>query len=140
MVLIDAKELPKVDYQGMNRVHEKEIEILNKLFQALENGAPFEELDSLFKEFLKDVEEHFSYEENLMRKSFFFAYDCHFGEHNRVRQELSDLKEKWEREKTPQILKDYLEKVFRPWIFEHVETMDTVTASWVSRVLGGAAV
>jgi len=140
MVLIGKGELPEVAYQGMNEVHGREIELLNRLYRGLKEGLSFEELDELFNAFLKDVEEHFSYEEDLMRKSFFFAYDCHFGEHKRVREELSNLKEKWERGKDPQVLIDYFEKTFKPWIFEHVTTMDTVTAEWVSRVLGGVAV
>ena len=71
MVLIDKRELPLVPYQGMNMVHERELEILNRLYRALEENRSDAEIDQLLNEFLKDVEEHFSYEEDLMRKAHF---------------------------------------------------------------------
>ncbi len=140
MALIRKEELPKVAYHGMNLVHEKELDILNDLYDALKEGRGFEEIDKLLSEFIRDVEEHFSYENDLMKKSYFFAYECHSGEHKRVLEELYNLRELWKRERRPEILIDYLENVFKPWIGEHIMTMDTVTAEWLVRVMGGAPV
>ena len=140
MALIRKEELPKVAYHGMNLVHEKELDILNDLYDALKEGRSFEEIDKLLSEFIRDVEEHFSYENDLMKKSYFFAYECHSGEHKRVLEELYNLRELWKRERRPEILIDYLENVFKPWIGEHIMTMDTVTAEWLVRVMGGAPV
>ena len=137
MVLIDKRELPLVPYQGMNLVHERELEILNRLYRALEENRSDAEIDQLLNEFLKDVEEHFSYEEDLMRKAHFFAYECHHGEHNRVREEFHSVKENWEKTRDRQELKRHFEEVFKPWISEHILTMDTVTAQWLMRVIGG---
>lgn len=133
MALIEKRELPLVPYQGMNVVHERELEILNRLYDALEENRSDTEIEQLLNEFLKDVEEHFSYEEDMMRKAHFFAYECHHGEHNRVREELRSIKEM----KNRQELKRYFEEVFKPWISEHILTMDTVTAQWLIRVMGG---
>ena len=140
MVLIDERELPRVPYQGMNMVHERELKILNRLYAALEEGKEESVIDELLDEFIRDVEEHFSYEEDLMRKSHFFAYECHHGEHNRVREELRAVKERWQKNRDIKELKDYFEKVFKPWISEHILTMDTVTAQWLARVMGGIGV
>ena len=139
MELLKEQELPLVPYQGMNLVHRRELEIVNRLYRALVEGGE-EEVDQLLNEFIRDVEEHFSYEEDLMRKSRFFAYECHHGEHNRVREELRSVKEKWEKERNREELKKYLEEVFKPWISEHILTMDTVTAQWLMRVMGGIGV
>ncbi len=139
MELLKEKELPLVPYQGMNLVHRRELKIVNRLYRALVEGGE-EEVDQLLNEFIRDVEEHFSYEEDLMRKSHFFAYECHHGEHNRVREELRSVKEKWEKERNREELKKYLEEVFKPWISEHILTMDTVTAQWLMRVMGGIGV
>ena len=136
MKLVKESELPVVPYPGMNAVHRREVEILNSLYRTLVKGSE-EEVDQLLNEFIRDVEEHFSYEEDLMRKSYFFAYECHHGEHNRVREELRSVKEKWEKERNREELKKYLEEVFKPWISEHILTMDTVTAQWLVRVMGG---
>ena len=136
-MLISFEELPKVPYQGMNLVHRRELEILNRLYGALEEGADESEIDRLLDAFIQDVEEHFSYEEDLMRKSHFFAYECHHGEHNRVREELRSVKKRWQESRDREELKNYFERVFKPWISEHILTMDTVTAQWLSRVMGG---
>ncbi|SMO78894.1 hemerythrin [Balnearium lithotrophicum] len=140
MALIRKEDLPKVGYQGMNFVHEKELDILNELYDSLKSGSSLEEIDKLFEAFIRDVEEHFAYEEDLMRKAYFFAYDCHSGEHRRVLEELYNLRKKWRKEKNPEILIDYFENTFKPWIEEHILTMDTVTAGWLLRVMGGIPV
>jgi len=138
MELIRKEELPLVAYQGMNSVHLKELDILNELYRALVEGAPVEKIDALLEGFIKDVEEHFSYEEDLMRKTHFFAYECHSGEHNRVRQELQEVKKRWQETRDREFLKSYFEKTFKPWITEHILTMDTVTSQWFARLLLGA--
>ena len=137
MTLINERELPLVPYEGMNLVHKRELEILNRLYTALKEEKDDSEIDRLLDEFLRDVEEHFSYEEDLMRKALFFAYECHHGEHNRVREELRSVKERWEKNRDREELRKYFEEVFKPWISEHILTMDTVTAQWLMRVMGG---
>ncbi len=136
-MLLKKEDLPKVDYQGMNIVHERELEIVNRLYAALKEGVGGEELERLLDAFIEDVVNHFSYEEDLMRKSRFFAYECHAGEHKRVLEELNELRNRWQETGNREELLNYLENTFKPWIVEHVLTMDTVTAQWLSRVMAG---
>ena len=72
-MLIPREQLPLVNYQGMNRVHRRELDILNELYGAIVSGKPEGEISRLFNEFLEDVKEHFAYEEDLMEKTHFFA-------------------------------------------------------------------
>jgi len=137
MELIRKEDLPLVAYQGMNNVHLKELDILNDLYRALVEGAPDQKVDQLLEEFIRDVEEHFSYEEDLMEKTHFFAYECHRGEHDRVRRELWEVKKRWQETRDREFLKNYFEKTFKPWITEHILTMDTVTSQWFARLLLG---
>jgi len=135
-MFVDLKNLPKVSYEGMNGVHEREVKLLNELYDAILEGN-VERVDFLLEEFLKDVEGHFSYEEDLMRRTGFFAFNCHFEEHQRVRKELERVKKEWKVSKDLKLLAEYLEKTFKPWISQHILTMDTVTAEWVSSLLNG---
>jgi len=137
MELIKKEDLPQVAYDGMNRVHDRELEILNRLYGALVKDAPEEEITELLKEFIDDVKEHFAYEEDLMRKTHFFAYECHSGEHKRVLEELAQVEKEWLEKRDKKALRRYFERTFRPWIADHILTMDTVTAQWLSRVLLG---
>jgi len=138
MELINERELPLVAYPGMNQVHKRELYYLNSLYSSIVSKEPEEEIDRRFEEFLKDVREHFSYEEELMEKTHFFAYQCHKEEHRRVLKELDEVFKSWKENRDREELKSYFEEVFKPWITEHILTMDTVTAQWISRLLLGA--
>ena len=135
-MLVDEKTLPKVPFGGMNEVHLREINILNDLYEALENNLPREEIEKRFVRFLEDVERHFSYEEGLMEKTRFFAYPVHKGEHDRVRAELKSLFEEWKKTGDNERVKRYLKEIFLPWLIEHVQTMDTATATYIVQVSG----
>ncbi len=138
-MLIKKEMFPKVALDEMNDIHDVEIDIVNKLYEKLkafkEGKATEEEVSELLNEFIKDVQEHFKFEQGLMEEYQFFAYPMHRAEHDRVLMELIELKKEWERKKNPDVLIDYLENQFVPWIVNHVQTMDTVTAMYLSNFL-----
>ena len=136
IMLLDEKHLPKVAFDGMNRVHSEELKIMNELYGALEEGKPEEEVDKLFKLFLEDVKKHFSFEEELMQKTAFFAYPIHKGEHDRVLKELESLYKEWREKGDREAVKRYLKKIFVPWLLQHIQTMDTATAAYLVQRLG----
>jgi hemerythrin len=129
-----VKSIKLVDYEGMNEVHRNEVEILNRLYGSLDGGKE-EEIDELLRLFLEDVERHFSYEEELMRKTRFFAYPCHKEEHDKLRQELRQLLKEWEENRDREQVKRYLKNRFVLWLEEHLNTMDEVTARWINSTL-----
>ena len=124
------KDIPQVAVDKMNSIHATEIDILNKLYNATVEQN-IEDIDKYLDEFIKDVEEHFSFEQGLMEKYGFFAYVPHRMEHDRVRMELSQLKKNWQKNNNPELVKTYIEKHFVPWLINHVNTMDTVTAMFL---------
>jgi len=127
------QNLPKVALKDMNEIHDVEVEILNKLYdELLKEDKDLETIDKLFSEFLEDVKKHFSFEQGLMEKYNFFAYPMHRGEHDRILTELSQLKNRWGKDKDTNLLKQYIENYFVPWLYNHIQTMDTVTAMYLS--------
>ncbi len=138
-MLIDKEKFPKVALPEMNEIHDTEIDVLNNLYDTLkkyEKGeASEDDVTKLLDEFIKDVREHFKFEQGLMEEYNFFAYPMHRGEHDRVLMEILELKKEWERKKDAKLLIDYLENHFVPWIINHVQTMDTVTAMYLSNFL-----
>ncbi|HEV09188.1 MAG TPA: hemerythrin, partial [Sulfurihydrogenibium azorense] len=91
-MLISVQEIPKVAVEEMNEIHSTEVDIVNKLYEKIsewENDKSKEqEVLTIFEEFLKDVVDHFLFEESMMRESNFFAYPMHKSEHDRVLFEL----------------------------------------------------
>jgi hemerythrin len=121
-------ELKKVVFEPMNDIHNQEIKILNKLISKIENK---ENLEEIYNEFLEDVKNHFTFEEELMEKYNFFAKLPHKLEHQRVLNELNEIKEKLN---DYDFLEKYFKENFLPWLKNHVETMDTVTAGFFNMV------
>lgn len=138
-MLISPQEMPKVAVDEMNEVHSTEVEILNKLYEKIlefeNDSSKFDEVVKLFDEFLNDVIQHFSFEQNMMEETNFFAYSMHRGEHDRVLFELKSLEKMLKEKNDVKTLKEYLVYNFKPWIINHVKTMDTVTAMYLSNFL-----
>ncbi len=119
-------EFAKVAYEPMNEVHDKEIKILEKLLEKLEKN---EDYTQEYKKFLEDVKNHFAFEEGLMQKYDFFAYIPHKMEHDKIINELEELQNS-----DRQTLKKYFDERFMPWLDNHINTMDTVTAGFFNMV------
>ncbi len=119
-------KISKVAYEPMNEVHENEMKILNKLLKKLKNNEDFKKE---FEEFFEDVKKHFAFEEELMQKYDFFAYLPHKMEHDKIIQELEEIKDKNKEE----MLK-YFNERFLPWLDNHILTIDTVTAGFLNTI------
>ncbi len=117
-----------VAFEPMNEIHNKELEYINKLFDAIENNG---DIEKAYEEFLNDVKEHFAFEEKLMEKYSFFAIIPHKMEHSRILNELEELKNKLDNR---EYLQDYFKKAFVPWLENHINTIDTVTAGFFKMV------
>ena len=119
-------ELKKVAFEPMNEIHFKEAEILKKLLEKIDKKMP---LSKEYEEFLEDVKKHFKFEEELMQKYDFFAYIPHKMEHDKMLKELETLKSDLD---NYDYLKQFFEEKFIPWLHNHIETIDTVTAGFLS--------
>lgn len=119
-------KISMVAFEPMNEVHKKEIKVLDKLLEELEKN---QDVAQTLEEFIKDVQEHFSFEEGLMQKYNFFAYIPHKMEHDRILNELYTLRNRKNKD-----INQYLNDNFIPWLNTHIETMDTVTAGFFDMV------
>ncbi len=118
--------IKKVAFEPMNKVHEQELKILEKLLQKLNSSQDYKKE---LEEFIKDVENHFSFEEKLMEKYDFFAKIPHKMEHDKILNELYQLKN-LPREK----VKEYFNNHFLEWLENHIATIDTVTAGFLNMI------
>jgi len=123
-----VKTISKVKFEPMNEIHENEVKVLNELLEAIENDK---DIESKFNIFLDDVKNHFSFEENLMEKYEFFAKIPHKMEHNRIINELIEIKNN---KLTNEELLEYFNNYFIPWLNNHINTMDTVTAGFFDMI------
>ncbi len=130
-MIITKEQLPKVALNEMNEIHYEEVDMLNKLYDTAISGD-YEKTKKLLDEFIEHIEDHFSFEEDLMEQNEFFAYPMHKMEHDRVIRDLYELQKKFEETKDTKIVANFIKEGFIPWLINHLNTMDTVTASFLA--------
>ena len=124
---MQVSDVQQVSNAMMNMLHEEEIEIINDFHDATKAGD-IEKIDELFKVVLFDVEDHFATEEEMMEESKFYAMQMHKSEHDTMRKKLKDLHDRWEIQKGPKEVQDFLEGEFKHWIILHISRWDSETA------------
>ncbi len=124
-------EIPQVMVPSMNATHAEEVEIVQALEAALESGADAAIADAA-RAFADHVEVHFSREEELMRAHAFPPYPIHKGEHDRMRAIVGELCANCDNDAGRAALLTFVRKDFPAWLAQHVSTLDTVTAQFLS--------
>lgn len=138
MSSLPLSSIPSVMLDFMNDDHREATLMTNKLHALVLDAQEDEDFDrSLITTALTEVynhdKEHFAREEAEMERTGFPAYGCHKGEHERVLHEMQEVLTAWQDGMSPQALETYLTETMAPWFINHINTMDTVTAMFVSR-------
>jgi len=129
-MLLEKKDIQQVSNAIMNMLHEEEIEIINKFYDAAVSKDR-EKIDELFKVLQFDVEDHFSTEEEMMEESNFYALQIHKSEHDTMRGKVKKLQEHWDKFKEPTEVQRFLEEDFKHWMVLHVARWDSETAMYI---------
>lgn len=138
MSSLPLTSIPSVMLDFMNDDHREATLMTNKLHTLLLDAQEVEGFDralvtAALTEIYNHDKEHFAREEAEMERTGFPAYGCHKGEHERVLNELQDVLNAWQDGMAPEALETYLSETMVPWFINHINTMDTVTAMFVSR-------
>jgi len=126
-MLIAKSDVQQVSSAMMNMLHEEEIDIVNDFHEAV-LAKDIDKIDELFKVVQYDIEDHFSTEEDMMEESKFYAAQIHKAEHDTMREKVKDIQEKWDANKDPEEVQEFLEGEFKKWIVLHVARWDAETA------------
>jgi hemerythrin len=82
--------IPEIDAQ-----HKKLVAMINDLFKAMRVGGGEQVLGKLFDSLLNYTNQHFAFEENLMRTGKYAALDAHIEEHRRLVAQVQELRGKF---------------------------------------------
>lgn len=138
MTNLPLESIPSVLLDFMNDDHREATLLTNKLHAQLQELIANPEADrqpatdTLIALYNHD-KEHFAREEAEMERTGFPAYGCHKGEHDRVLAEMEEILNGWQAGMVPEQLEQYLNGTAAPWLINHISTMDTVTAMFVSQ-------
>lgn len=138
MTQLPLDSIPSVLLDFMNEDHKEATHQINALHATLEKIQQTqiedrETVAQMLTGFYRHNETHFIREQMEMERTGFPAYGCHRGEHERVLEELSSVISEWHNGMTTAALDQYLSSTVTPWFINHINTMDTVTAMFVSR-------
>ncbi len=134
--MIEIANIPKVAFDEMNSVHAEEVEQLNHIEALLDAGASHAELSNALEALYEHTRAHFTNEERLMREVGFPPYEMHKSEHDRALNEFQLVMMDWRTKKDNDILRNYICSETPQWLHQHIATMDTVTANFISMVKG----
>lgn len=138
-MLFNTDSIPKVAYEEMNEVHLEEVVIANAIHNYLSQSIEHDKkrIEAMLQEFVFHVRDHFEYEQQMMKDSNCPILGCHESEHRRVLQLMFQVFKDFALTHDIQLLKDYFEHEFKAWIENHIVTMDTVTAIYLSKISKG---
>lgn len=132
-MFINKESVPVIALDSMNDVHFEEVEMLNAFYDQLKDeNTTFTELKPQFDAIVQHTIDHFAGEEEKMLKYGFPPYPVHKGEHDRLLERATVVKQEWESTQDKAFLADFLERELRPWIGNHIQTMDHITAMFIA--------
>ncbi len=128
--MITQEQLPMVAMPSMNDTHLEEILIINRLENAARDNE-IEAVREILNELLEHTAMHFFDEEDMMEETLFPAFKMHKSEHDRHLHELRSVIKYFEEHNDTKAIHAYIEGNLTPWLINHIETMDTVTAMFL---------
>jgi len=90
--MIEWSESFSVNNQGIDEQHKKLIGIIEEFVYLIKNkDFSFTNLSQILNELDNYVEEHFKYEEALMKKYSYLEAENHISEHNKLRVKIEEI-------------------------------------------------
>jgi len=140
MPLVDLDAIPQVALDFINSDHREEARLLNDLAEAVtalrERRAGPEPAVAAFQVLFDHTQAHFGREEQAMLQAGFPPYPMHRGEHERVLAELAAEGRTFGETGDAERLWRYVSRTVPTWFVHHIETMDRITAQFVSQQAG----
>ncbi len=131
--VIDPSSMPLVSVESMNKTHQEELELINRLGIVLTGEPNLETVSQRLKEWVEHTRAHFERENRLMRENNFPAYPVHSDEHRRVLGRIEALQTQWLEQKQVKPLAEFIFEEWPGWFDMHVNSMDAVTAQFLSK-------
>lgn len=129
--MIAQEQLPMVAMPSMNDTHLEDVILINQL-SAAANSKNIAATKIFLEELVEHTIGHFEGEEAMMREHNFPPYPIHKQEHDRVLKELRNVTRIFsEGEGDFSLVTSYVDGSLIPWLINHIETLDTVTAMFL---------
>lgn len=115
---MEWNHLMSVNVESIDSQHKKLVSLLNEMYDALGTGKGKESVGTILEELIVYTKTHFAHEELLMQEKNYYNYEDHKLEHDRLRSQVMEFKEKFDdgRESVQLKVLHFLKK----WLIEHI--------------------
>ena len=137
--VVEIDEIPIIAHDTMHQTHLEEIDLINELGymieRAVEGDIDKDVISDKLNEWVEHTRQHFDEENRLMEEFDFPAYPVHRAEHERVLKLIESLQKIWTDSRHIEPLADFIFLEWPTWFDNHVNTMDQVTAQFLSQIM-----
>jgi len=130
--LIDKKSIPLVCIDKMNEIHFEEVDILNTLWNLIDNCADDSDITDHIQVLITHMQDHFAFEENLMKNQNYPMYSIHQADHNKVLNATRYAMMDWRSSKDKDSLNEYFKEELIEWLDQHIKAMDTPASEFLA--------
>jgi len=121
-----------VGIEEIDQQHRSLVEIVNDIHEAIAQHKAKEAMDELLQRLEEYTRIHFAVEESLMRIFHYPAYETHQVEHQKLIEQLKDIRTKFAEGHGGVTFE--LMQVLRNWLVKHIDGSDK---AYTSHFLGG---
>ena len=112
----------RVDSEALNSEHEVQVELINALQQAVEQGQKGAVVDEILDQLIAYTNAHFMSEQLLMRLYAYPFYESHTPEHDRLIEQVQNLQEHYRAGDMAMTLQT--SSALREWLLDHIKGLD----------------
>jgi hemerythrin len=135
MALLDVSAIPRVALDFQNEDHDEEAHLVNEVAAALARfragEASREDVLLPLDALVAHTRAHFEREDDAMRRWGFPALPVHTAEHAHVLAQMEEEARAFVHTGDAERLWRYVTGALPSWFVNHIQTMDTVTGSFV---------
>jgi len=118
-----------VHVEEIDKQHQKLINLINEMYDAMQAGKGKEIIDTVIDEFVDYTVYHFKTEERLLHQHGYPKYDAHKGMHDNIAKKARDLKETLQKGNKPSNIEVML--LLTNWLNTHILEEDKKYAPYL---------
>lgn len=122
MAYFEWDENLSVKISSIDDQHKKLVEMINVFYQNIKDNSGNDQISKLVRGMKDYTRQHFSTEENYMRKFNYPDYDGHKREHDMFVTKVSELEDKLNQGKM--VLSFEITKFLKEWVKNHIQGTD----------------
>ena len=137
-IIIENKTIPQVALDFMNNTHAEEVDMVKTVGELIDqyqhaeppDEALIQQISDSLASWVEHTDAHFARENELMQETGFPAYGIHAEAHEIAFNQLKDVAQHWQDNKSIDELADFVFSLWPNWFDNHVSTMDMMTAKF----------